>query len=74
MCDTQSPNCALLAVQATDPTAKEQRTDHKSKSSVDMQYCEQNGRKQYGMHTRIFTFENSQQTLMNDTLGEYLLQ
>ena len=74
MRDAQSPNRSLLAVQDTNAAAQKQRADHKSKSSVDMQSRKQNRRKQDRVDVGIFTFQNSQQALMNDTLRKKLLQ
>ena len=56
MRDAQSPNRSLLAVQDTNAAAQKQRADHKSKSSVDMQCREQDGRKQYRMNVGILAF------------------
>lgn len=74
VCDTQSPNGTLLAVQDTNAAAQKQRSDHKAKSSVDMQYRKQEGRNQDRIKAGVFAFENADQALMYDALGEDLLQ
>ena len=64
VCDTQSPNGTLLAVQDTNAAAQKQRSDHKAKSSVDMQYRKQEGRNQDRIKAGVFAFENADQALM----------